>query len=108
MKERRAGSSLLGFGFGLAIAVYGFATVFGYDALAHLSSGWLIGGTAICFGSLLLLWAVSQKWNIVGGETVSMIVGVLVALVVISSFVHETERDRTADQAAAKVAHEKR
>jgi hypothetical protein len=91
-KQRRAGSSRFGFGAGVVLIVYGLAAVFGYDILEHLSPSMVTGLTALCFGGLLMLWAVSETFDIVGGETVSMVVGVVVAVVVISSFVHENER----------------
>jgi hypothetical protein len=101
MTVRRAGSSIFGIIIGLVLVSYGVVTICGYDVLAHLSSAWIIGGTAVCFGLLLLLWAFSEKLNIIGGDTVSMVVGVIVALVVISSFVRENEREQSVLRRAA-------
>jgi hypothetical protein len=102
MATRRRGSSVVGGIAGLILCAYGIAAGMGYDVLDKISPAWEIGGAAIAFGALLIAWASSEKRNLIGGESLSMIVGVVVALVIISDFVSHRQNERIHPVAALK------
>lgn len=86
--NRREGSTLAGVVVGLILIIYGVASFcLGRDPLAMVPPAWIVGGSAILFGAVLLAWAGSVKTKFIGNPTVNMLTGVIAAVVAISALV---------------------
>lgn len=90
-KPRKKGSNVLAFVIGVALIALGACTLLGVhvsldkNELARLING----GSSALFGIVLFWWAISERktWGI-GFETVTMVVGVVTAVIAIFTWTH--------------------
>ena len=86
--KRRKGSTAAGLWTVASLIMYGYVCIgLGRDLLAVISPVLIVGGAAIVFAIVLIIWTYSHQTKWVGNPTVSMVTGVLAALIAISAFV---------------------
>ena len=92
---------------GLVLLLYGGSSIIEKcDLLALVPPFWTVGIAAILFGAVLIVWTFADwprfklKWQWIGNDTVTMVVGVVAAMIAISAFVHETHAPAECDGAA--------
>jgi hypothetical protein len=87
--DRRCGSNVVAFVVGVTLLVLGLAIAIADLHVEEIDPRWINAGACLSFGSVLLVWVISDWTQWIGLDTVTMVVTVLTAIIAIFTLTRE-------------------